>query len=528
VDVVTAYRMGTVAYEESCHLQDELCEARDSGAIGDVLLLLQHPPVITVGRDGGEEDILAPASTLRRLGIRVLLTDRGGRATYHGPGQLVLYPILRPSNGDLYAYAWRLEETAIRVLDSYGLRAERVDGHPGVWVGSSNGAVRSNKIAAVGLAVRGGITRHGLALNVAPEMAHFDLLISCGIADRGVTSMERELGWAPALEEVAERFRRTFGQVFACQVVEGVPAYSKAGPASTLLWHSTKDSELPTWLRQRLSPQAESAVARLGNLLDQFGLHTVCQEALCPNIAECFDRGTATFMILGDTCTRSCRFCAVGHSRPAPPDPGEPARVAEAASQLGLGHVVITSVTRDDLPDGGAGHFAATIGAVRSRLPEAAVEVLIPDFRGSRAALETVLAAEPEVLNHNLETVVRLYRQVRPQADYRRSLGVLAWAKSQVPKLVTKSGLMLGLGERTGEVLRALYDLRQARCDLLTLGQYLQPTDRQLPVERFVPPAEFASYQAKAETLGFRGVATGPLVRSSHRAETLWHKIVSR
>ena len=527
MDIVTAYRLGTVAYSESCRLQDELCEARDSGAIGDLLLLLQHPPVITIGRDGGEEDILAAASTLRRLGICVLPTDRGGRATYHGPGQLVVYPILRPPNGDLYAYAWRLEETAIRLLRSYGLRAGRLNGHPGVWVGSSNGSGRSNKIAAVGLAVRGGITRHGLALNVTPEMAHFDLLISCGNADRGMTSMARELGWAPSLEEVAERFQQIFGQVFACQLVEGVPGYLKASPASMLLRRSTKDSEVPTWLRQRLSPQAESAVARMGDLLDRFGLHTVCQEAYCPNTAECFGRGTATFMILGDTCTRSCRFCAVGHGRLGPPDAGEPGRVAEAAGTLRLGHVVITSVTRDDLPDGGAGHFAATIGAVRSRLPEAAVEVLIPDFRGSRAALETVLAAVPDVLNHNLETVARLCRQVRPQADYHRSLGVLAWAKSQVPKLVTKSGLMLGLGERTGEVLRALYDLRHARCDLLTLGQYLQPTDRQLPVERFVPPAEFASYQDKAESLGFRGVAAGPLVRSSHRAETLWHKIMS-
>ena len=376
----------------------------------------------------------------------------------------------------------------------------------------------SDKIAAVGLAVRDGITRHGLALNVAPEMAHFDLLISCGNADRGVTSMERELGWAPDMAEMAERFRRTFEQVFACRVTDGDLA--KLAP------FSTDEPEQPPWLWQRISPQAEGAVASMEDLLDRFGLHTVCQEAHCPNIAECFGQGTATFMILGDTCCRGCRFCAVQRGNPVAVDAAEPERVAEAAAQLGLKHLVITSVTRDDLPDGGARHFAATIQAVRRRSPEMVVEVLIPDFGGSQRALETVLAAEPDILNHNLETVCRLYPRVRPGADYRRSLGMLSWAKAQAPRVVTKSGLMLGLGESTAEVLRTFYDLRQAQCDLLTLGQYLQPTDRQLPVDRFVPPAEFAGYQARAESLGFRAVAAGPLVRSSHRAGVLWQKMV--
>ena len=260
------------------------------------------------------------------------------------------------------------------------------------------------------------------------------------------------------------------------------------------------------------------------HLLADLGLHTVCQEARCPNMAECFGRGTATFMILGDTCTRGCRFCAVNHGRPGPPvsiDPREPERVAEAAARLGLRHVVITSVTRDDLSDSGAGQFAATVQAVRRQRPEATEEVLIPDLNGSHAALETVLDARPDVLNHNLETVPRLYPQVRPQANYRRSLEVLAWTKALAPQTVTKSGLMLGLGERTAEVLQALYDLRKVRCDLLTLGQYLQPTDRQLPVTRYVPPKEFEWYKEKAKEIGFRGVVSGPLVRSSHRAEAL-------
>jgi lipoic acid synthetase len=519
VESMTAYGLGPTEYKESFRLQEELCEARASGAIGDVLLLLQHPPVITVGRDGGEEDILAPASTLCQLGIGVLPTDRGGRATYHGPGQLVVYPILRPANGDYHAYAWRLEETAIQLLNSYGIEAGRVDGHPGVWVGSSNGSGRCDKIASVGLAVRDGITRHGLALNVAPEMAHFDLLISCGNTDRGVTSMERELGRAPDIAEVEERFQRTFEQVFACHMIEGDPA--------KLVPFSTDELEQPSWLWQRITPQTEDAVASMEDLLDRFGLHTVCQEARCPNIVECFGQGTATFMILGDSCSRGCCFCAVQRGKPAAVDAGEPERVAEAAAQLRLRHLVVTSVTRDDLPEGGARHFAATIQAARRRSPEMVVEVLIPDLGGSQRALETVLAAEPDVLNHNLETVSRLYPRVRPGADYRRSLGALAWAKAQAPRVVTKSGLMLGLGESTVEVLRTFYDLRQAQCDLLTLGQYLQPTDLQLPVDRFVPPAEFAGYQARAESLGFRGVTAGPLVRSSHRAGALWREMAS-
>ena len=472
MDVVSVFRLGTVEYEEACRLQEAVAAARLQRTIGDALLMLQHPPVITVGRGGGEEDILAPAPLLHQAGIRVLPTDRGGRATYHGPGQLVVYPIFMLPDGDLYDYVWRLEEVVIRVLSAYGLTAGRLAGHPGVWV-------NDNKIAAVGVAVRDRITRHGLALNVAPQMAHFDPLIPCGIADRGVTSMERELGQAPDLAEVTERFVQAFAEVFGCQMAEEEPA--------ALARLSAALPGQPSWLWRRVAAEAEAAVSRMERLLADLSLHTVCQEARCPNVAECFGRGTATFMILGDVCTRGCRFCAVEHGCPAPLDPDEPERVAEATARLGLHHVIVTSVTRDDLLDGGASQFAAVVQAVRRRLPEAVVEVLIPDFNGSRAALETVLAAGPDVLNHNLETVPSFYPQVRPQADYRRSLGVLAWAKTRAPQMLTTSGLMLGLGERRAEVLRVLYDLRQARCDLLTLGQYLQPTDRQIPVARYVP-----------------------------------------
>jgi len=501
-------------YEEASRLQEELAAARAQGAIDDVLLLVQHPPVITVGRGGGWDDILASRQALRREGVQVLATDRGGKATYHGPGQLVAYPVFEVPAAELYRFVWRLEEAAIRALKVYGLAAGRLEEHPGVWVDGQ-------KIAAVGLAVRDGITRHGLALNVAPKMEHFELLVPCGISDRGVTSIERELGLAVGVSEVTNHFERAFASVFARQMVPveraELSGLMRSEPAS----ESEPVVTQPTWLWRAISREAEQATDRVARLLADLGLHTVCQEAHCPNIAECFGQHTATFMILGDTCTRGCRFCAVHHGQPQALDAGEPQRLAQAAERLGLRHVVVTSVTRDDLPDGGAGQFATTIRAVRRRLPGATVEVLVPDFAGSQAALQTVLDAGPDVWNHNVETVPRLYGRVRPQANYGRSLEVLAWCKTQAPHVITKSGLMLGLGERTAEVLRVLSDLRGVSCDVLTMGQYLQPTERQLPVTRYVPPQEFGWYQEKAEAMGFRAVASGPLVRSSYHAEAL-------
>lgn len=278
-------------------------------------------------------------------------------------------------------------------------------------------------------------------------------------------------------------------------------------------------TRLPPWIRVRLSTGGQ-----YGAVIDALrgGLNTVCRSAHCPNAHECFTRGTATFMILGAVCTRDCAFCAVSHGRPAPPDPDEPARVAEAAVRLALRHVVVTSVTRDDLPDGGAAAFAATIREVRARLPAATIEVLIPDFGGGAEPLVAVLEARPHVLNHNLETVRRLQGLIRPQASYERSLGVLARAARWQPKPWVKSGIMVGLGERDEEVEESLADLRAAGCELLTIGQYLAPSKAHAPVLRFVPPAQFDVYRDRAMALGFKGVASGPLVRSSyHAAEML-------
>lgn len=273
----------------------------------------------------------------------------------------------------------------------------------------------------------------------------------------------------------------------------------------------------PSWLRKKLP--AGGSIAATREIVAGKGLHTVCQSALCPNLGECFAAGTATFLIMGDRCTRACTFCAVEKGSPVPLDPEEPEKLAQAAAALGLGHVVVTSVTRDDLPDGGASHFAAAVLTLRRRLPAATVEVLTPDFQGEVIAIDTVVDSRPDIYNHNLETVPRLYPFVRPGAGYRRSLNLLARVKERAPGIYTKSGLMVGLGEDFHEVAAVLKDLRSAGCDVVTVGQYLQPSPRHLPVARYVPPEDFAAFRELALELGFRCAEVGPFVRSSYRAK---------
>jgi len=277
----------------------------------------------------------------------------------------------------------------------------------------------------------------------------------------------------------------------------------------------------PPWLKRRIPAGAEHE--RVRNLVERSRLHTVCQEARCPNIWECFSSQTATFLILGSVCTRNCGFCAITAGTPAPLDPSEPENVAEAASKMKLKYVVITSVTRDDLPDGGSGVFVDTIKAVRAKIPEVFIEVLIPDFQRNSDALNKVVDAFPDVLNHNLETVPRLYNTVRPRAVYDRSLELLNRAKKREPSLQTKSGLMLGLGERDEEVKQTLKDLLEVGCRMLTLGQYLKPTKKHLPVKRFIPPEKFDEWKKTALKMGFRQVASGPFVRSSYHAKELFN-----
>ncbi len=273
----------------------------------------------------------------------------------------------------------------------------------------------------------------------------------------------------------------------------------------------------PEWLKVRIP--AGEGYSRLKKLMESKSLHTVCEEAMCPNIGECWHRGTATFLLMGDICTRSCGFCHIKTGRPQTLDEDEPRRVAESVAAMNLNHCVLTSVNRDELPNGGAHIFANTIREIRRQLPGCTVEVLIPDFKGDRAALQEVMDARPEILNHNTETVPRLYRTVRPQANYQRSLNVLAWAKEMDPGTRSKTGIMVGLGESKAEVLAVMEDLRQYNVDILTVGQYLRPSPLHLPIHRYVHPDEFQEFHDMGMEMGFQWVESAPLVRSSYHAE---------
>jgi lipoic acid synthetase len=272
----------------------------------------------------------------------------------------------------------------------------------------------------------------------------------------------------------------------------------------------------PDWIK--VKPPGSANYLRLKRILRERKLHSVCEEARCPNIGECWGHNTATFLILGDICTRGCRFCAIGKGKPVGLDPDEPKNVGLSVKDLGLDHIVVTSVDRDDLPDGGSAHFAQTVFWIKRLNPGIRVEVLIPDFKGDDKAIATVVGSGIDILNHNVETVPRLYKKVRPGSIYRRSLDVLQTAKALRGEVLTKSGLMLGVGETSDEVLETLHDLRAAGCDIVTLGQYLQPSVEQLKVERYVTPDEFAALKVEGQKLGFRHVESGPLVRSSYHA----------
>jgi lipoic acid synthetase len=476
---------GYLPYAEALSRQERLVDERIADLAPDRLVLVEHPPVVTLGRSGGWQDLRSSKEALLRKGIDLYQVDRGGKATFHGPGQLVAYPVLKLEDHDLQSHARRLQETVSDVLRTFGLNRDPEDGKIGVWVGSA-------KVASIGVAVRNWVTYHGVALNVTTDPQWFDWIVPCGRADERITSMERTLGQSVDMHRVKARFAWAFRRRFG---YEGHPA----------------------WLTKKAS--ATPAISGVETRLRQWRLATVCEAAHCPNLGECFGRGTATFMILGTHCTRGCRFCAVQKATPQALDPDEPVRVARAAASLGLKHVVVTSVTRDDLPDGGAALFSETIYRIRTHCPGVTVEVLVPDFRGSLAALNKVCEARPDMLNHNVETVADLYPRVRPQGHYRRSLSLLeVAARSGLP---TKSGLMLGLGESETQVRETLRDLKRAGCRYVTLGQYLAPSRDHLPVARYVTPMEFENWATVARSMGFRGVASGPLVRSSYRADEM-------
>jgi lipoyl synthase len=577
--------LGRVPYGEADELQRALLER----AADDYLLLLEHPHVYTLGKSADPAHVLVPPAS---VGADLVRADRGGDVTYHGPGQLVGYPIVtlpdwRAGQRDVVAYVRRLEAVLISALGTLGVDARRDDRYTGVWVGGE-------KIAAIGVRVSRGRTRHGFALNVDPDMAMFGHIVPCGIPDRGVTSLAAQLGTAPDMRRVVDAVTTRFIEhfpydeierqdvvwrerpsdlsVFSREPGEGADAGPSAsgefenlgpqpkavGPSDRLSEQAADEGGALTGVGSRNTPApappGHTPVRLLGRLAEAgvqappedpafrrpewmkvkadlgpnyretkrvmrtLDLHTVCEEAGCPNIYECWADKTATFMILGERCTRACGFCLVDTRHPLPLDEDEPERVADAVAQLGLAHAVVTSVARDDVPDGGGAVFAATIRAVRARTPGTAVEVLIPDCKGDVESLGVIFDARPDVLNHNLETVARLQRAARPSAAYFRSLAVLARAKDA--GLTTKSGIILGMGETEDELQGAIADLRNVGVDILTLGQYLRPTARHLPVVRWWTPAEFAALGEYARALGFAHVELGPLGRSSYHARS--------
>ena len=534
--------LGRVPYRDGLALQQGLWEH----GTDDHLLLLEHPHVYTLGLRADPAHVLVDPAT---VGAELVRADRGGDVTYHGPGQLVGYPIITvarpPALPDTPAYVHGVEQVLIDALADLGLPgAGRLDGYPGVWVGV--GTAEPRKIAAIGVRLSRGRSRHGFALNVDPDMGMFDHIVPCGITEHGVTSLAAE-GMAATMAEVvdavAARAAARWGRGgvdradVAWRVAPGdLSAFTRGeGPGAVERQAATQpvrllgrlatagvdpaagqpvDARKPEWLRVHTRLGAEyGAVRRTMRSLD---LVTVCEEAGCPNIYECWAAGTATFMINGERCTRACGFCLVDTRHPGPLSADEPARVAEAVARMGLAHAVVTAVARDDLPDGGAASFAATIEAIRSRCPGTAVEVLIPDCKGDPAALATIFDARPDVLNHNLETVARLQRAVRPSAAYARSLAVLARAKRA--GLTIKSGLIVGMGETDQEVLGALADLRAVGVDIVTIGQYLRPTSHHLPVDRWVEPERFVAYREAGEAMGIGHVEASPLTRSSYHA----------
>jgi lipoic acid synthetase len=569
--------LGRVPYPDAHALQTGLFRS----GVDDHLLLLEHPHVYTFGVRGDLGHVLRdPAS----VGAEVVHTDRGGDVTYHGPGQLVGYPILtvpgKRGGGlvDTTAYVCSVEQLVIDVLADLGLRdTGRVAGLPGVWVAPTSD--RPRKICAVGVKLTRGRSMHGFALNVDPDMAMFGHIVPCGLVDKAVTSLRAEgveVGMREVVDAVARRAAERWGGAgwdradvvwrhvpgdlspfsrgagagdpvrphrtpLAGSAPVGVESTSNRrrrtsnevpvvlGPARTGGTTARRTARLaeagvaegldisarkPEWMRAPLHLTSE--VVGVRRTMRDLGLVTVCEEAGCPNLSECWTDGTATFMINGERCTRACGFCLVDTRHPEPPDPSEPGRVAEAVSRMGLRFAVVTAVARDDLPDGGAAEFVAVIRAIRSRTPGVSVEVLIPDCKGDPTALEVVFAERPDVLNHNIETVARLQRAVRPSAGYARSLAVLARAKSA--GLTTKSSIVVGMGETADEVVQTLADLRGVGVDIVTIGQYLRPTTNHLPVVRWWTPEELTELKVVGEAMGIGHVEAGPLVRSSYHA----------
>ncbi len=538
--------LGTVPYREALAVQEALfTHGREQH-----LLLLEHPHVFTHGprADLSVNVLVDPQS----VDAELVSVKRGGDVTYHGPGQLVGYPIVTLQHSlKASDHVCAIQRVIVGTLQELGLTdVGCLDEYPGVWVGVSTPNPR--KICAIGVRLSRGRTMHGFALNVAPDMRYMrEYIVPCGIADKPVTSLAEEgiditlqqvvdivarhaaNAWgsgAMERQDVAWKHRHDDLSAFSRGLGAGKPVrdaadhgvairlptrlygrLEQAGVADGLAIRSRK----PEWLRPKVVHGPE--VLALKKTVRDHGLITVCEEAGCPNLSDCWADGTATFMVLGERCTRACGFCLVDTQKPMLPLDDEPQRVADAVASMGLAHAVLTMVARDDLSDGGMAHVARCVEAIRERCPQTRIETLISDAKGDAASLQLLFDVRPDVLNHNIETVARLQRAVRPSAGYARSLSVLARAKAA--GLTVKSGLIVGMGETSEDVIGCLADLAGIGADIVTIGQYLRPTSHHLPVARWVDPAEFVGWKQAGEALGISHVEASPLTRSSYHAK---------
>ena len=528
--------LGNLPYSEALILQKGLKESvAGEHNPYDYLLLLEHNNVITIGRTGDTKNLLLDSDELEKKGIEFFETDRGGDITFHGKGQLIGYPIMRLQDPKkVIPFVRSLEQTIIKTLSSFGIEAFSKEDDTGVWT-------PEGKIASIGVKVSKWTTYHGFALNIFDKLEGFDFINPCGNQEEKVASVHTfntDISFDDVVNKITETFVAEFGyKDVGIQMSQFTPTQLKKHKKHeidemldkgvfqknnnlvpiTIKGLLPNEPERPEWMKVKANLGKD--YRDLKNLISEKKLNTVCEEASCPNIYECWSMGTATFMIMGDTCTRACGFCDVNTGKPNNLDELEPLRVAESVLTMELTHAVITSVNRDDLPDGGSNFFAQTINEVKRLNPSTSVEVLIPDFKGDKGAIDNIIEASPEVLNHNLETVPRLQREIRTAASYGRSLSLLQYAKESAFLGKTKTGLIVGMGEEFEEVIAVLEDLSQINVDIVTIGQYLRPTAKHRPIHRYVDKEEFIKYKSIGESFGIPHIESGPLVRSSYHAK---------
>jgi len=488
---------GLEGFRETLELQHKLVEQHRQNEIGNTVLIVEHQPVITLGARQSANKLLIERNKLAAKGIDVVDIRRGGGATAHNPGQIVFYPILnlQQLHLDINEYIRTLEQIGIELLDQLGVKSERRKVFPGLWA-------NDKKIASIGVRVSRQITHHGMAINIQNDLGIFDSIVPCGLENVKMTSVFNETRKEVSMQQVKD---------YLSQLLKRHLKSAIRNPQSTI-------RRLPDWLRRPMPTAGE--YSKTSDIVSSLGLETICMSANCPNRGQCWARGTATVLILGNICTRGCKFCSVAKGKPKPADTTEPGRIAELAKQLHLQYLVITSVNRDDLPDGGAAHFRDCINEVRRQCPGVKFEILTPDFRDCQAeAIDILAEATPFVFAHNVETVPSLYKKARAGGDYKRSLNLLKIAKDKYGHLPTKSSIMLGLGETDEEVEQVLKDLRAVGCTRLTIGQYLKPSKDSLEVIKYVTPEKFDLWKQRATDLGFNWVISAPFARSSYFAE---------